>query len=490
MVRTSTIIVIVICTIIVAVGGLSAYYLKSSESAAIEAKKAREASVAAEVAAEAAELKAAMSKANTQTVKSDYEFAAEQLALAKAGAGASKYNSDAEKTNAESILIIASRAFEEAAARLQEAEMNELTDTQDLQAAQDRAEAARITLEAAEESARIISDGQDAADVLALQSAIDVAALGELADDAISSAQGTAAEIRDAADGICRQGVCPLVLSSQNGGYNVKMQSDGNLIVYDMTDKAIWATNTSGQGTGPYTLKMQANGNLVVRDSGNVALWSSGTAGQGTPPYRLVMQDDRNLVVYDSTDTSLWNSGTTLRNFSLRTYNTNATDDGQGNVIFLDRQHVNCGNDALTGFKLARPTDTTVNYNVTCMEGVDSEKSSWRTTNKDEIGGGNVIYLDRHKVDCGLTPIVDFKLRNVDNVNMDYAFKCSNLPHDGECRDLITRFDETGNGGNMVYLDRQDVQCGEGEVMTSFKLGPNDSGNRMNYKYTCCRMPR
>lgn len=489
MVRTSTIIVIVICTILVAMGGLSAYYLKSSEAAAIEAKKAREASVAAEAAADAAELKAAMSKANAQTVKSDYEFAAEQLALAKAGAGVSKYSSDAEKSNAESILIIASRAFEEAAARLQEAERNELTDAEDLKAAQDRAEAARVTLEAAEESARIVSEGQDSAEAILKQSGVDVADLQGQADDAISSAQGTAAEIRDVTDGICRQGTCPLVLSSKNGGYRVAMQVDGNLVIYDMTDKAIWATNTSGKGTAPYTLKMQPNGNLVVKGSGTTALWASGTAGKGTGPYRLVMQDDRNLVVYDSTDTALWNSGTTLRNYSSREFNTNATDDGQGNVILLDRQHVDCGDDALTGFKLERPSTNTVNYKVTCMEGVDSGKSEWKTTTKNEQGGGNVIYLDRHKVDCGLTPIVNFKLSNPDDVNMEYAFKCSNLPHDGACRDLVTSFDETGDG-NMVYLDKHNVQCGEGEVMTSFKLGPNESGKRMNYNYTCCRMPR
>lgn len=204
MVRTSTIIVIVMCTCLIAGGGLGAYYFKSNEAAAIEAKKARETSVVAEAAADAAELKAAMSKANTQTVKSEYQLAAEQLELAKAGAGVSKYSSDAEKSNAESILIIASRAFEAAAARLQEAERSELTDAEDLKTARDLLEATRVTLAAAEESARIISEGKDSAKAITDKSGLDVVDLQGQASNVISSGQTTAATIRYDADEVVK----------------------------------------------------------------------------------------------------------------------------------------------------------------------------------------------------------------------------------------------------------------------------------------------
>jgi hypothetical protein len=75
------------------------------------------------------------------------------------------------------------------------------------------------------------------------------------------------------------------------------MQPDGNLVVYgsskaDVTLSgfgvcsanspciAIWATGSRGgrsYGTGPYTLRMQDDGNLVMYDSTGLALWASGT---------------------------------------------------------------------------------------------------------------------------------------------------------------------------------------------------------------------
>ncbi|XP_065681520.1 uncharacterized protein LOC136095179 [Hydra vulgaris] len=44
---------------------------------------------------------------------------------------------------------------------------------------------------------------------------------------------------------------------------------------------------------------MQNDGNLVVYDVYNRAFWSSGTNERGSKPHRLVMQTDGNLVIYD-----------------------------------------------------------------------------------------------------------------------------------------------------------------------------------------------
>jgi predicted nucleic acid-binding Zn-ribbon protein len=487
MVRTSTIIVIVICTIIVAVGGLSAFYFKSHDDAAAKAEVARENAAKAEAAKQAAEQQAAAARANTQNARSAYELAEEQLELAKLSAASSKFTTDAEKSKAEADLIVASRALEEAAARLQEAETNELITDEELKTARDNAAAAQATLDAAEEAAKIVSDAEsNASDIIALGEQTASNLSGE-ASDLIAEAENTGAMLRDIADGICR-GTCPGTLKSQNTFYKVVMQNDGNLVIHNVDDGAVWSSETAGQGTAPYKLVMQDDGNLVIYDVDGAATWNSGTAGQGTGPYRLVMQNDRNLVIFDSTDTALWSSGTTTREFSIRGYNTNADEDGGGNVVYLDRQHVNCGDDALTRFQLTRPSATTISYRVHCMEGVDSGKSDWKYTNADEDGGGNMVYLDRQKVDCGDTPITDFLLRRPTNNTINYAFKCSNLPHNGNCRELVTPHDEDG-GGNTVYLDRQNVECGEGEAMTSFRLTRNATGDRVNYTYTCCTMP-
>lgn len=487
MVRTSTIIVAVICTIIVAVGGLSAFYFKSHDDAAAKAEVARENAAKAEAAKQAAEQQAAAARANTQNARSAYELAGEQLELAKLSAASSKFTTDAEKSKAEADLIVASRNLEIASARLVEAERSELISDEELKTARDNAEAARVELQAAKDAARVISDAKDNAAAIRARGQETAAGISGEASDLITEAENTGATMRDIADGICR-GTCPGSLKSQNTFYKVVMQNDGNLVIHNVDDGAVWSSETAGQGTAPYKLVMQDDGNLVIYDVDGAATWNSGTAGQGTGPYRLVMQNDRNLVIFDSTDTALWSSGTTTRKFSIRGYNTNADEDGGGNVVYLDRQHVNCGDDAITRFQLTRAGANTINYRVHCMEGVDSGKSDWKYTAADEDGGGDVRYLNRQKVDCGDTPITDFLLRRPTNNTMSYAYKCSNLAHNGNCRELVTPHDEDGDG-NMVYLDKHNVECGEGEAMTSFRLTRNATNDRVNYTYTCCTMP-
>jgi hypothetical protein len=60
------------------------------------------------------------------------------------------------------------------------------------------------------------------------------------------------------------------------------MQGDGNFVLYKNLPSgtpAIWASNTHGKGTGPYVLKMQEDGNLVIYDSTGAATWASNTNG-------------------------------------------------------------------------------------------------------------------------------------------------------------------------------------------------------------------
>ena len=79
------------------------------------------------------------------------------------------------------------------------------------------------------------------------------------------------------------------------------MQEDGNLCLYPnilfRPKECIWSSRTNGKGTSPHQLKMQNDGNLVIYDANMKATWSTGTSGKGPGAY-LVVQDDRNLVVY------------------------------------------------------------------------------------------------------------------------------------------------------------------------------------------------
>jgi len=98
----------------------------------------------------------------------------------------------------------------------------------------------------------------------------------------------------------------------------VNMQPDGNLVVYN-TNGAVWASGTDNKGwpsyRAPYRLIMQTDGNLVAYDSTNRAVWASGTNGRGPGPYSAIMQDDCNFVVYNSdpNNSAKWASNTAGR---------------------------------------------------------------------------------------------------------------------------------------------------------------------------------
>ncbi|WP_157537551.1 ricin-type beta-trefoil lectin domain protein [Kitasatospora azatica] len=83
------------------------------------------------------------------------------------------------------------------------------------------------------------------------------------------------------------------------------MQGDGNLILSPLNSSTVlWASGTYNH-PGAYA-KMQVDGNFVVYDSSNNALWSTQTFGTN----RLRLQTDRNLVVYDNNSKVLWTSNT------------------------------------------------------------------------------------------------------------------------------------------------------------------------------------
>ena len=81
--------------------------------------------------------------------------------------------------------------------------------------------------------------------------------------------------------------------TSGNGAAILRLQEDGNLVLYVNNQKGFAAPNAAGHG---HSAIMQADGNFVLYDLTNEPVWATNTAGN--PGAHLAIQDDGNMVVY------------------------------------------------------------------------------------------------------------------------------------------------------------------------------------------------
>ena len=97
-------------------------------------------------------------------------------------------------------------------------------------------------------------------------------------------------------------------LRSTNNSRVLVLQLDGNLVIYS-NGRPVWASNTSGKSPG--VLRMQSDGNLVLYDANGRPVWASNTSGKGKGSLR--MQSDGNLVMYNAGGRPYWASQTSGR---------------------------------------------------------------------------------------------------------------------------------------------------------------------------------
>lgn len=94
-------------------------------------------------------------------------------------------------------------------------------------------------------------------------------------------------------------------ISSPNKQYRAVLQGDGNFVVYNYKNTAIWSTGTHYMST-PLNLKMQPDGNFVLYSNG-VARWSTGTNGT-YGKYRLELDNNGALKLINSKGSIIWRS--------------------------------------------------------------------------------------------------------------------------------------------------------------------------------------
>ncbi|MEI6479111.1 MAG: hypothetical protein WCO18_02340, partial [bacterium] len=99
-------------------------------------------------------------------------------------------------------------------------------------------------------------------------------------------------------------------ITSCNGGFRFTLQTDGNAVVYNSANAALWSSGTNGKASA--FMAMQGDGNLVIYTASNGYIWgtANGHGGHTGTPTGLYMQGDGNAVIYATNGTVLWQSGT------------------------------------------------------------------------------------------------------------------------------------------------------------------------------------
>lgn len=124
-------------------------------------------------------------------------------------------------------------------------------------------------------------------------------------------------------------------LTGGKGVVKLKVQNDGNLVAYDQSEKAIWATGTNGKGGSSTTLVVQDDGDVVLIDGGNT-FWQTNTKNvftqaevtnstlkaeqsltadkreiySGSKKYKLALQSDGDVVFLNNNE-PIWSANTT-----------------------------------------------------------------------------------------------------------------------------------------------------------------------------------
>ena len=108
-------------------------------------------------------------------------------------------------------------------------------------------------------------------------------------------------------------------------------------------------------------------------------------------------------------------------------------------------------------------------------------------TPNNNWGGGDSVYLDRHDINCGNDMLREFQLERPSHDIIRYRYHCCRYSKPF-CSTKRKTNPATESNESLIYLDKQYVDCGSTGVLKRFHLARNSRHNQWYYEYTCCQV--
>lgn len=178
--------------------------------------------------------------------------------------------------------------------------------------------------------------------------------------------------------------------------------------------------------------------------------------------------------------------------YTCRELKTKMNDDGGGNSVYLDRHDAKCGfGEAISSFRINRNGGHN-KYQIVykcCKTPVTYTPQKKETKNTDD-GSGSMVFLDRQNIQCGKNYLIQFKMsRKSGGGQYRFSYTCGGFKEGGEVdvKAQNTNFNDDG-GGNTVYLDRHKVECPELYSLSQWTLKRNaPTFGKIRFEYTCIK---
>ena len=275
-----------------------------------------------------------------------------------------------------------------------------------------------------------------------------------------------------------------------NGNYNLSMQSDGNLVIYNTTN-AIWntATGDSTKRNAPYVFTYTKNYELIVYDCNYKRLWylNLNSVINNTPPTSndlpiLQLTNIGQLVIANS-KTIYW---TNAKFSNLTSKDTGFNDGGGGNIIYLDRHTLDCSGGLLNEMVYVR-SGNNFRYNYNCLNVGSEFGKTISTKSTPSLPEGDTTNLKDHNIDCGDSILSKIHYLRDTGGKFHYDYSCVNIPGMKLNKKILNTPKQTAGANESYYLDRHDVKCDTDEVLTQMQLNYDSNTRQYNYQYTCAK---